>query len=159
MVFSSTIFLFMFLPVTILGYYILRGKGRNIWLLSVSVIFFGWSQLGYLWLIIVSILINYIGALLIGKMISHKKFILSVVIISNILPLIYFKYFDYIMESIYAFTQNNLDIEARVCWGSVTNMKKLYIVIPAYNEEENIEACINDWYPNVENQVGKRFIN
>jgi len=29
-------------------------------------------------------------------------------------------------------------------------MDKLYIVIPAYNEEENIEAVINDWYPIVE---------
>ncbi len=33
-------------------------------------------------------------------------------------------------------------------------MKKLYIVIPAYNEEENIEACINDWYPIVEKHNG-----
>ena len=29
-------------------------------------------------------------------------------------------------------------------------MDKLYIVIPAYNEEENIEAVIKDWYPIVE---------
>lgn len=29
-------------------------------------------------------------------------------------------------------------------------MGKLYIVIPAYNEEENIHACINDWYHLVE---------
>ena len=26
-------------------------------------------------------------------------------------------------------------------------MDKLYIVIPAYNEEENIENVVNDWYP------------
>ena len=26
-------------------------------------------------------------------------------------------------------------------------MGKLYIIIPAYNEEENIEKCVNDWYP------------
>ena len=29
-------------------------------------------------------------------------------------------------------------------------MDKLYIVIPAYNEEENIKAVINDWYPIVD---------
>ncbi|MDE7210658.1 MAG: glycosyltransferase, partial [Lachnospiraceae bacterium] len=29
-------------------------------------------------------------------------------------------------------------------------MDKLYIVIPAYNEEENIESVVNDWYPVVE---------
>ena len=33
-----------------------------------------------------------------------------------------------------------------------TNM--LYIVIPAYNEEENIEQCVNDWYPVVESHDG-----
>ena len=30
-------------------------------------------------------------------------------------------------------------------------MQSLYIIIPAYNEEENIEQCINDWYPVIEN--------
>ncbi|NLJ97330.1 MAG: glycosyltransferase, partial [Clostridiales bacterium] len=29
-------------------------------------------------------------------------------------------------------------------------MDKLYIVIPAYNEEENINEVINDWYPIVQ---------
>ena len=29
-------------------------------------------------------------------------------------------------------------------------MDKLYIVIPAYNEAENIAACVSDWYPIVE---------
>lgn len=26
----------------------------------------------------------------------------------------------------------------------------LFVVIPAYNEEQNIERCVNDWYPVVE---------
>ena len=33
-------------------------------------------------------------------------------------------------------------------------MDKLYIIIPAYNESENIEALINDWYPVIENHNG-----
>ena len=34
-------------------------------------------------------------------------------------------------------------------------METLYIVIPAYNEEDNIEQCVNDWYPVVENHMGE----
>ena len=33
-------------------------------------------------------------------------------------------------------------------------MDKLYIVIPAYNEQDNIEQVINDWYPIIERHNG-----
>ena len=33
-------------------------------------------------------------------------------------------------------------------------METLYIVIPAYNESENIKACVNDWYPIIEKHNG-----
>lgn len=33
-------------------------------------------------------------------------------------------------------------------------MEKIYVVIPAYNEAENIEKCVNDWYPIVEKHSG-----
>lgn len=35
-------------------------------------------------------------------------------------------------------------------------MKTLYIVIPAYNERDNIEKCVNDWYPIVEKYHGEK---
>ncbi len=37
-------------------------------------------------------------------------------------------------------------------------MDKLYILIPAYNEEENIENCVDQWYPIVEISVGTRLV-
>ena len=33
-------------------------------------------------------------------------------------------------------------------------METLFIVIPAYNESENIKACVNDWYPIIERHNG-----
>ena len=33
-------------------------------------------------------------------------------------------------------------------------MDKLYIVIPAYNEQDNIELVVNDWYPIIEKHNG-----
>lgn len=75
MVFSSTLFLYGFLPVTLAGYYISiffdkRVFGRhkilgNYWLLIMSLLFFSWSQLHYVWIILASILVNYVGAMVI----------------------------------------------------------------------------------------------
>ena len=75
MVFSSTLFLFGFLPLTLAGYYLClfldkkifkdRKIFGNYWLLFMSLVFFAWSQIGYVWIIAASILINYTGALLI----------------------------------------------------------------------------------------------
>ena len=75
MVFSSTLFLFGFLPLTLAGYYLCLFLDKkifkdhkifgNYWLLFMSLIFFAWSQIGYVWIIAASILINYTGALLI----------------------------------------------------------------------------------------------
>lgn len=36
----------------------------------------------------------------------------------------------------------------------IENMEKLFIIVPAYNEEENIENLINDWYPVIEKHHG-----
>ncbi len=73
MVFSSTLFLFCFLPVTLAGYYISilidkkvfgsRKEFSNYWLLIMSLLFFAWSQLNYVWIILLSICINYVGAM------------------------------------------------------------------------------------------------
>jgi alginate O-acetyltransferase complex protein AlgI len=44
MVFSSPIFLFLFLPVTLGLYFLLRSRLRNAWLLGMSLAFYGWGE-------------------------------------------------------------------------------------------------------------------
>ena len=102
MVFSSTVFLFLFLPVTLIIYYVINKKVRNLWLLLVSVIFFAWSQPNYLWIIITSIIVNYFSALFISraKNIRFKKFILIFSILANVGLLYYFKYFNFTIDII-----------------------------------------------------------
>lgn len=63
MVFSNSVFLFLFLPIVLLGYYVLRGKIRNYWLLAVSLVFYGWNKPDFLWILITSIGLNYGSAL------------------------------------------------------------------------------------------------
>ena len=65
-----------------------------------SLVFFGWSQPNYLWIILLNIAINYIGAMLIDKMKSIRKIILLLTVVSNFGILFYFKYFDFAIESI-----------------------------------------------------------
>lgn len=73
MVFSSTLFLFLFLPVALGGYYLIRLEYRNYWLLLVSLVFFSWQQPNYLWLILLNITVNYIGALLANRLGGGEK--------------------------------------------------------------------------------------
>lgn len=100
MVFSSTVFLLMFLPLTLLGYFVIKENYRNYWLLLISLIFFGWSQPNYLWIIVLNIVINYCAAMFIGISRKFRKLVLVSAVIANILILFYFKYFDFTIESI-----------------------------------------------------------
>ena len=104
MVFSSLVFLFIFLPWTLIIHYFLPPKLRNTFLLLVSLIFYAWGE-GYLTLLILgSILINYAGGLLIGyfkdKHLTASKLILALFILINVSVLVYFKYFHFLLENL-----------------------------------------------------------
>ncbi len=103
MVFSSIIFLFVYLPAVLLLYYITPKKGRNLLIFVVNLIFYGWGEPKLVVLMIISTLINYISGLLIGNMKnddgSNKKSAKTVLIISvivNVALLGYFKYAGFI---------------------------------------------------------------
>ena len=110
MVFSSVLFIFIFLPITLLGYYLMKNNYRNYWLLFVSLIFFAWSQPQYLYVILLNISINYIGALLLDKFKKLKTPILTITVLANLAILIYFKYFDFLIQSINKIFDSNFSI-------------------------------------------------
>lgn len=104
MVFSSATFLFAFLPIVIGGYFILKESYRNVWLLLASLVFYAWSKPEFLWILLVSICLNYCGALLIDfgktKGFKYNRLILAAVVALNLLLLGYFKYFNFTLEII-----------------------------------------------------------
>ena len=59
MLFSSITFLFLFLPVTVLIYYLVPQKTRNLVLLIASLFFYAWGEPVYVVLMILSILLNF----------------------------------------------------------------------------------------------------
>ena len=66
MVFSSTVFLLAFLPLTLTAYFVIPQKytaGRNIVLLTASLIFYAWGEPKYILLMLCSILCSWLLAL------------------------------------------------------------------------------------------------
>ena len=60
MLFSSPIFLFLFLPIVLTAYVLLPGiKIRNFWLLLMSLVFYAWGQIDFILLLLASTLMNY----------------------------------------------------------------------------------------------------
>ena len=103
MVFSSTIFLCVYLPLVLLGYNICPKKGKNLFLLIVSLIFYAWGEPKYVFLMIFSILVNYVFGLLMDKHRENKKRLKLLLVISVIIDLgllSVFKYTDFIITNI-----------------------------------------------------------
>lgn len=100
MVFSSTLFLFIFFPFTLFAYYVIKEKYKNYLLLFVSLLFFSWSQPNYLWIILLNIIVNYCCAVLINDLKTLRTPVLIIAVIINLGILYYFKYFDFTIDSL-----------------------------------------------------------
>ena len=87
MLYNSYIFIFLFLPITLLGFHLLGKKGHYRltigWLVAASLFFYGWWNPIYIGLLIGSALFNYaFGFILLNR---PYKFFLSLGIIGNLL--------------------------------------------------------------------------
>jgi len=103
MVFSSTLFLFLFLPVTLLVYYLLKDKYKNIWLLIASLVFYSWGEAKFVYFMMASIVFNYFFAIGIAKYDGQKlkkKILLILSLSVDLGLLLYFKYFDFLLNSV-----------------------------------------------------------
>lgn len=120
MLFNSYIFVFLFLPLCILGYYILNHfrqiKMAKLFLLCMSLWFYGFFHVEYLVLIIVSILANYgFSTALIylntnGIRKPWGRITLLAALLFNLGMLFYFKYYDFFIETINGIFQCNFSL-------------------------------------------------
>ena len=100
MVFSSSIFIFGFLPILLLFYFLSPKKLKNYILLLFSLIFYAFGGIKYLLIMMFVVLVDFIGAFLIDKSKSNKKSILIITIISNILVLMFYKYTNFLILNV-----------------------------------------------------------
>ena len=103
MVFSSIIFMFTFLPLSLLLYYIMPRKFKNLILLMISLVFYAWGEPVYVLLMIFTIVFDYIMALIIDRTREDKvksKVIFIGTIGVNLLILGFFKYYGFLIDNI-----------------------------------------------------------
>jgi len=102
MLFNSVEFIAGFLPVVLIGFFVLTGSGRQrlavIWLTVVSLVFYGWWNPVYVPLLVGSMLVNY---LLGGYLRRHpSRLVLGLAVAANVLLLVYYKYTGFLLGTL-----------------------------------------------------------
>lgn len=175
MLFSSMLFIWIFLPVVIIGNFIIsvakfdredtKIKVKNIFLLIASLIFYAWGNVYYLFIMLSSIVLNYVGGRIIGNAKVHRKGILVLIIALNLAILFVFKYFNMvgvIVESILSYRgnilillQNMLSMQGTGELGlpyivlpigiSFFTFQAMSYVIDVYNENAKVQKSLFDF--------------
>lgn len=123
MVFSSLVFLFLFLPFVLIGNCILPTRIRNMFLLLASLLFYSWGEGIYVLLMLVSIGVNYsLGHWLDRAADNRKKNIVALGVTINLAPLFFFKYFSFACTTL-------SDFSLFVSWQAPQNIPEIHLPI------------------------------
>ena len=143
MLFNSYIFILLFLPLCIGGYYIFNHFKKyflgQLFLLGMSLWFYGYFNVSYLFIMLASVIINYIVYMMLNKLKKTipRKLVLIMGILINLGMLIYFKYMDFFItntNSIFHTQFNTLNIVLPLGISFFT-FQQLSFVIDAYRRE------------------------
>lgn len=114
MVFSSNLFLFVFLPLTLAGYYLIRRELRNGFLLAMSLLFYAVGEPSFVWVMIGSIATNYLLGLLLNRTRDSGKLLrrlsLAVAVIIDLSILFMYKYYDFAVTNINGLFSANIPL-------------------------------------------------
>ncbi len=105
MIFSSLLFLFRFMPAAFLLYYLTPNKLKNLTLLILSLFFYAWGEPKYIWIMVVSILVDYScsqGIKRLGHRKGFKNLFLGISVAANLGMLLFFKYSGFFIDNINA---------------------------------------------------------
>lgn len=104
MVFSSPVFLFAYLPLTLAVYYLMPLRWRNLALFLLSLVFYGWDKPIYIPVMLFSVTVSYLCGFPIGKYRDrdrHRAWVWLVVsLVLNLSVLVFFKYTNFIIENL-----------------------------------------------------------
>ena len=105
MLFTSSIFLYVFLPALLLIYILTPKNLKNSVLALASLFFYFWGEVDYAWVFLLSVALNYVAGYVLGK--AHeatlKRNLLILACVLNLGLLIYFKYTNFIVDNLNGF--------------------------------------------------------
>ncbi len=152
MVFSSNIFLFFFLPIMIIGYYILPKKLKNLYLLIGSLFFYAWGEPEYVFIMLASIAGNYSFGMLVhyvskakngqySRRDLYRKLAILITVLYNLGILFYFKYFMFAVETVNEMVHANLTVPEIVLPIGISfyTFQGMSYVIDVYREENEAD--------------------
>ena len=148
MVFSSLVFLFVFIPIVLVLYYLSGKKYRNYLLLLASLFFYAWGEPTYVVIMLVSIGANYLCGLLVDEKRADKVRVAGVVIsvIFNICMLGVFKYSGFFVKNINAAFNTSLPVpEIALPLGiSFFTFQAMSYVVDVYRKDAKVQKNIFD---------------
>ncbi|MEX1308385.1 MAG: MBOAT family O-acyltransferase [Eubacteriales bacterium] len=146
MVFSSTTFLFIFLPIVFLAYIPLGPRLRNILLLFASLIFYAWGEPLFVFVMLASIGINYAFARWIegGKTEQAKRTFVAIAVILNLLLLIVFKYTNFIIDNVNTVLNTHIEVApiSLPIGISFFTFQAMSYIVDVYREKNRSEKSI-----------------
>lgn len=128
-------------------YYLSPRKIRNAIILIMSLIFYGWGEPIYIFLMIGSILIEYLGSILIDKNRNNKdksKLIFITILVINISTLVFFKYYGFIIDNINSLFRTNLRIRTLPLPLGISfyTFKLISYLVDVYNNKVKVQKNI-----------------
>lgn len=121
MLFSSAIFLFLFLPVFLIIYYLLPRQWHNAFLFGASLLFYAWGEGLVVMVLLVSALINFVAGRLVEN--GQRRAGLMLSLVGSLSLLFYYKYSNFLVDSVRGFA------EAFAISGA-TNLNMAQIALP-----------------------------
>lgn len=149
MVFASYEFVFGFLPLVVIGYFLLGKwfsiRAQHLFLVLASLFFYGYFHPAYLWIMLSSILVNYLTAVLMKREGPLRTCLFVVGILFNVGMLGYFKYYDFFVENINAlFGQDFFLKHILLPLGiSFFTFQQLSFLVSVYKREEKVGNFID----------------
>lgn len=143
MLFNSYIFVLLFLPLTVIGWYVLNHTKHDalpkLFLLGMSLWFYGYFNYKYLYLIILSIVVNYLLYILMKKnnKTAIQRLCLTIGLLLNIGLLFYYKYLGFFVENINIVFNTDYVIENLVLPLGISffTFQQVSFIIDSYKKE------------------------